>query len=381
MRPVFAFVAASLFVFAGLAGCLGGDEPAAEPVAPVEDPSAMETNATVDDGTTPMDADLGHMPHLHDYWMGKERVTIMDEEVEADQFEALFFTFFGIRSGTPGVGGTFFQPPEGALVYEGTGKMEIVATWSDPTITGAGIRYRTPASEEFSAVQALQPGAPLAIDVTPEMTDMPHDKESRWMFLLVPAQAGQTIVGNVHVRIDIIRVGDITLFPGHPELFQGQNTLVLFDGVATSSSQSFPARFAGAVTGNEQESGVRSSKVVPMETLSMTANVTITSTTSNVGSVSDLQFLYKPAGSFRWYRGDLLASDDAAGTYQFAWPVEMQETDSPYAKTSQWLFDLLIRTDPGTGQDLQGISDTQVDYTLQVVAYDSVVDGAEPRDE
>lgn len=369
---------AALLLSAAFAGCLGGDEapaPAADEVATND----TLPEAPVDDGTEEMETDLGHMPHLHDYWQGKERMNIMDADVQVDQFDAIAFTFFNTFRGTPGVGGTLFRLPEGSLVFEGTGKMEIVPSWSDATVTGAALRYRSPASESFSEPLPLVQGQPLVIDITPEMTDMPHDKESRWIFLLVPAQAGQAIVGKVHMRIDIVRVRDIALFPGHPELFHGEHTLTLFEGVASSSSQNFATRIAGFATDNEMESGVRSSKVVPMETLTMTANVTITSSTSNVGEVSNVTFLYKPAGSWRHRAAQVLAADATTGAYQFAWPVEMSETDSPYAKTSQWTFDLRIQTDPaGMGWETNGLADAKVDYELVIVAYDSLLDGVEP---
>lgn len=377
MRAPFSFSLALLLVFATLAGCMGtADEPA--PAAPVVEANATPTNATVDDGTTEMAPDLGHMPHLHDYWKGSERVTIMDDDITVDQFDAIGFTFFDLFMGTPGVGGTFFQLPEGSLVYEGTGRMEITASWTDATMMGVGLRYRSPTDEQFSEVQPLASGTPLAMEIAPAMTDMPHDKESRWMFLLVPAQPGGSVVGSLHMRVDILRVRDIELFPGHPELFGGEHTLVLFDGVAQSTSQNFATRIAGFATQNQQPSGVRSSKVVPMETQTMTANVTITSTTSNIGTVSDVDFLYKPAGSFRSLRAQVLNADPDAGVYQFAWPVEMQQTDSPYAETSQWAFDLLIHSETADGLPQRGLADAQVDYTLQVVAYDSLLDGVDP---
>lgn len=377
-RSLLSLPVTALLVATAFAGCMGNDgAPTEEPHVAAANESEL-SNVSVDDGTEEMDVDLGHMPHLHDYWQGKERVTIMDEDVEVDEFSAVFFTFIDVFRGTPGVGGTFFQFPEGSLVYEGTGQMEIIPTWSDPTVTGAGLRYRTPSSDSFTPVQSLAQGQPLVLDITPEMTDMPHDKESRWVFLLVPAQAGQAIVGNVHFHIDIIRMRDITLFPGHPELFHGANTLTLFDGAAKSSSQNFASQIVGFMTDNEQESGVRSSQVVPMETLSMTANVTITSATSNIGQVTDVDFLFKPAGSFRSQRAQVISADIEKGIYQFAWPVEMSETDSPYAKTSQWAFDLLIHSETANGFQHRRLADAQVDYQLQVVAYDSLLEGIEP---
>jgi hypothetical protein len=150
-----------------------------------------------------------------------------------------------------------------------------------------------------------------------------------------------------------------------------------------SSTQNFASTFVGFATDNMQESGVRSSKVVPMETLSMTANVTITSASASIGKVAKVDFLYHAAGGFGWDRAQVLFADAEAGVYQFAWPVEMGMTDSPYAEQSQWAFDLLIQTDAtGTGStSLRGVTDAQVDYDLVVVAYDSLLEGIEPLSE
>lgn len=375
----FALPVALLFMAAALSGCLGGDD---APAAIPEGEEVANESAAVDDGTTEMATDVGHMPHLHDYWQGRESVTVMDADVEVEPFTALAFTFFNARNGEPGVGGTFFTFPEGSLVYEGTGKMEITPTWTDATVSGAVLRYRSPGGSEFSAPQPLSQGQALVLDITPEMTDMPHDKESRWFFLLTAPQGG-ALVGKVHMRIDILRMRDIAEFPGHPELFGGAHTLTLFEGAATSSSQNVASMFLGFATDNMQESGVRSSKVVPMETLAMTANVTITSATANIGEVANVEFLYHAAGGFGWDVAQVLSADPATGVYQFGWPVEMTMTDSPYADESQWTFDLLIETDPtGTGSfGGRGIADAQVDYTLIVVAYDSLLEGIEPMSE
>lgn len=386
MRSSLSLLVAVAFLAVPFAGCLGDDAPAVEdaPAQSADTELAPEVNETVDDGMDEMPADIGHQPHMHDYWKGKERVTLMDEEIEVDPFTAMAFTFFDVVRGTPGVGGTFVELPDGAIVYEGTGQLEFTVSWTDATVTGMGLSHRSPADPQFGETQPLAQAQALVIPVTPEMCDMPHEKESRWAFLLVPAQAGQAIVGKIHVKVDIVRMRDIEQFPGHPELFGGAHTLTLFSGPASSSSQNFLVRGAGFLTDAEpQESGVASQKVVPMETMTMTANVTITSATSNVGQVSDVRFLYKPADSAGRYRiAQLVSEDPEAGVYQFAWPVEMRQTDSPYAKTSQWRFDLLISSDPtGQGMQTNGLADAKVDYELEVVAYDSLLEGVEPIEE
>jgi hypothetical protein len=376
-------LAGALVLGGAFAGCLD-DAPEEGPAETVPQATNQTANVTVDDGLAPMPEDIGHQPHMHDYWTGRERVTLMDDDVSSDPFTTAFFTFFNVVGAqTPGVGGTMVELPEGAIVYEGTGQLEMTVSWTDPTVTGMMVRYRSAASPDFSEPQAITKDATLAIDVTPEMSDMPHEKTSRWMFIF-SAGAGQAVAGTFHVKVDIVKMRDIEQFPGHPELFGGANTLVLFDGPAQSSQSGPATRLVQIASGGfTAQEGVPSAAVVPMETMSMTANVTITSATASVGKVTGAMFLYKPANTNRFMRANVLASNPDTGVYQFAWPVEMSETDSPYAESSQWAFDLRVTTDPtGLGnQQCGGCSDAQVDYTLTVVAYDAAVEGAEREED
>jgi hypothetical protein len=385
-RSTLAFLALLLVGAAGFSGCMdnGGDAPTPEAdAAAAQEQAAVDANATVDDGTAEMPKDLGAKPHAHDYWTGKERITLLDQDVQVDPFTAVFFSFVNVIGWqTPAVGGAFVQLPDGAIVFEGTGKLEFTATWSEPTMTGMTLRYRSAASTEFSEPVALGNGEILSLDVSPEMSDMPHEKTSRWTFLLSPG-SGQTMIGSFHAKVDIVKMRDIESFPGHPELFNGASTLTLYEGPATSSQTNFAVRAVTFVTagGGVEEEYVRPTAVVPMETMAMTANVTITSAAASVGKVNGAFLLVKPANSNGFRVPKMIASDPDAGTYQFAWLVDMEQTDSPYAKTSQWGFDLRVSTDPtGTGQQCGGCSDAQVDYTLVAVAYDAPVEGAEALD-
>lgn len=375
MRSRAAPLAGLLLLVAALSGCFGTESggPLVVPETNDSAAAASAANVTVDDGTTPMDADTGHAPHLHDYWTGRERVTLMDQEVTVDAQQAIPFTFFNAFMGTPGIGGTFVELPEGSIVFEGTGQLEFTVTWTDATVTGMALRYSSAASNDFSEPEPLASGTPLVIDVTPEMTDMPHEKTSRWGFLLTPGAAGQSMVGTFHVTVDIIRMRDIGLFPGHPELFGEANTLVLYSGPGESSQSNFATQTATFLTGGSfAEDGVASAKVVPMETLTMTANLTITDMSTSTGEVTEVWFMYRPADSWRYFRANLLEGDVASGVFRFAWPVEMEQTDSPYADTSQWRFDVRVGTQTtGIGPACDRCADVRVTYEVEIVAYDS----------
>lgn len=372
----FAFVAAALMLAGVFAGCLGssGDAPAKPASANLTNATS---NVTIDTGeSTNASGSMGQMAHMHDYWQSKERVTLMDADVSVPPQQAFMYTFVNVlRDHQPAVGGTAFRLPDGATVFEGTGRMEVTLTWTDPTIQGAALRVRTAASTAWSDAKPITSGSPLKIDVAPEMCDMPHEKTSRWGFQVVPAGAGSVIDGNLHVRVDIVRLRDISLFPGHPALFAGAHTMTLFDGPATSSHNGAATAIVDRLEtqGQDPEEGVAAQKVVPMETQWMTANVTITDSTATLGTVNNISFLYKPADSNGFRRANVTHSDMAKGVFSFSWPVAMRQTDSPYAKTSQWRFDLLIQTsDPaGLGGSCGGCSDATVNYKLVVVAYDT----------
>ena len=376
MRPI-APILAALLLSAAFAGCFGsesGDGLQDLPSATAQEDEGNLTNVSVDDGTTPMSVDAGHQPHIHDYWAGRERATLMDEAIKVDETRAVFFTFVNTVDGAPAVGGTFLELPDGAIVYEGTGQLEFTLSWTDATVTGAALRYQSAASTAFSEPQPLTNGEPLVIEVTPEMTDMPHGQTSRWAFVLQPAAAGQALYGTLQVRVEIVKMRDVSKFPGHPELFHGANTLQLFKGAARSSQDLFVKQIATFLTGGSNtDDSLLSEKVVPMETLSMTANVTITSVNAATGGeVSQVWFLYKPADTNGWFLANEVTADPATQTYQFAWPVEMEQTDSPYAETSQWRFMLRVGTEaPVFGGACGGCSDVQVDYEAEIVAYDS----------
>lgn len=381
-------VAVLLLLPAALAGCFSDEETAA-PIEPALNESASQdaANLTIDDGTVPMDEDIGHMPHIHDYWQGRERVTLMDEDLTTTERDTFGFTFMNLFGQKAAVGGKLFELPEGATVFEGTGQLDVTVSWSDPTVTGVSLRYQSPAQREFSEAIPLVSGTATTIEVAPEMTDMPHEKTSRWTFMLAPADSGQAMYGKIHVTVDIVRMRDVTKFPGHPELFGDANTLTLYSGPGRSSQQNFVLGIATFVTGGASDTdGVASEKVVPMETQTITANLTITSATANLGRVEDIQFLYRAADAWRFEEANLVSGDVETGIYQFAFPVTMEQTDSPYSETSQWRFDVRVGTQTtGVGGPCDRCADAEVEYTVDIVAYDSLLDIAgelpEPDDD
>lgn len=357
-----------------LAGCA---TPEAGPV-PTADPNgtalAGSPEASVDDGTKPMPADVGHMPHMHDYWEGRERVTLFDDTLDPTANEDPFMPLYRAFGG--GVGMHAWRLPDEKIVMEGTGQMDIAASWSDPAVTSLGVMWRVGASAEWSETVPLPNGETVTLEVTPAMTDMPHTSTSRWDFLFVPADSPGMLLGPFDLKVDIVKLRDIMLFPGHPELFEGKPEKLLHDLEHEHAEVSYPQRAPNVVTQGEfGEKTVTPANIVPMETLAMRVEVTILDATATPGEVTGIRFFYRGADTSYLGHPYVIplegSLDDGFLAYQF--PVTMEQTDSPYAKESQWLF-FVEPVTKFTGEpdepECGGCTDVSIRYHLKIVAYD-----------
>lgn len=360
-----------------LAGCAA---PEAEPAADDVDVNATgpDVEAPVDDGTRPMATDVGHMPHMHDYWEGKERVILFDDAIDASSSQDLFGMWVGAREGR--VGAMPWRLPDGATVMEGTGQMDLTATWEDPSVTSLAVSYRVGPGAEWSAPQPLANGELVSLAITPAMTDMPHMSTSRWEFLFTPADSPGSIIGTFELRIEIVKMRDIMLFPGHPELFDGKPEKVLHDRDHEHSEQSYVARVPNILLQGEfGEKTVAPDELVPMETKAMRVEVTIASASSTPGQVAEIRFFYRGADTSYMGHPTVLPMEGSLEqkflAYQF--PVEMEQTDSPYLNESQWLFfvEPAVRF-VGAEQEptMGGMTDVSIEYRLKVIAYDHDLD-------
>lgn len=368
-----------------MAGCASPDADDATPLeadangtAAAGDAALPPEEERVDDGTR---TDLGHMPHMHDYWKGKERVTLFDGTVEPSAIDENAFMTLIVQKEAR-VGGSFWFLPEGALVYEGTGQMDVTASWTDPRTTSVGVSFRTPESQEFGPLVPLPNGEPLTLDVTPAMTDMPHSKTSRWAFYFAPADAPGAALGPFELKVEVVKLRDISLFPAHPELFEGKPQKTLHDAAHQHSEVSYAKRVPNLLTAGEfGEKEVTPSQLVPMETQWMRVEVRIAEATASPGEVSDIRFFYKGADrNFISHPYTLPVEGSLADKWLvYEWPVTMEMTDTPYGEESQWRF-FVEPVTTFTGQDGEpdcgGCTDVSIAYSLKVVAYDHVPEGA-----
>lgn len=363
-----------------LAGCA---TPEADPVF-TADPNETSGEATpeggaaMDDGTKPMATDVGHMPHMHDYWAGKERVTLFEDTIDPTANDDPFMPLYGAPGGEVGL--HMWRLPDESIVMEGTGQMDLTASYSDPLVTAVAFRYRVGAASEWSEPIALPNGEAVTVEVTPAMTDMPHMKTSRWEFMFFPGTTPGVMMGPFDLKIEIVKMRDIMLFPGHPELFEGKPEKVLHDLDHEHTEVSYAKRAPNVVTqGGFGEKTVTPEQLVPMETLAMRIEVTIVEATATPGEVTDIRFFYRGADTS--YLGHPFviplegSIDDGLLVYQL--PVTMEQTDSPYSDASQWQF-FVEPVTKFTGDDSEpdcgGCTDVSIRYHLKVVAYDHELD-------
>lgn len=364
-----------------LAGCA---EPAAEdlPAEEAIDASGAPTATGAVRAAAGANAtDLGHMPHLHDYWLGKDRVTLFDDVIDPGANEDPFQNLLPLLvDKEPKAGRTLWRLPDGAIVYEGTGSMEITATWEDPLVTSLAVATRAGGAAEFGEPLPLPLGETVTIPITPDMTDMPHMSTSRWVFAWESADAPGAALGPFEVRIDIVRVDDVMMFPGHPELFEGKSEKVLHDKDHEHSEVSYAKRVPNLATqGDFGEKTVSPDKVVPMETQAMRVEVTILDATATPGIVTDIRFFYHGADTTFLGHPFVIPLEGslAEGLLVYQFPVTMEQTDTPYGDTSQWVFFVEPVTKfAGAEQepDCGGCTDVSIQYHLKVVAYDHVLD-------
>lgn len=371
-----AFAILAAFVLA--AGCLA-DEPAGTPAPPEANESAA---GAAEGGFVPLDESaLADRPHLHDYWEGRDRVTLFEGEVEPEAQPAventLVATFFDREPGR--LGGTFFLLPEGAIVFEGTGAMEVTVTATDPRVTGVAMRYRSAAGPDWSEDVPLPGGEAVAIDVAPAMTDMPHMSTSRWAFWFGADAAPGAVLGPFHVKIDVVRMRDVTMFPAHPQLFEGKSEKLLLDEDRRSTQVSYARRVPNLATeGQFGEHEFPPAEIVPMETKAIRVEVEVGSASASAGEVSEIRFFYRGADTYELARVMPTEGSMETGRWVFVIAeVAMEQVDSPYGEESQWRFLVEAATSlAGEDRTCGGCVDTDLQFRVRVTAFDHALDAA-----
>jgi hypothetical protein len=334
-----AVVAAFLILaLPALAGCM--QAPAAAPGVNQDSRSTPSQTGGMDmsamanmTNMSPNATNLGDRPHIHDYWLGRTRVVLASEDVKLSS-DYTFDNVFGFRDAS--VGGAYYLLPKGETVYEGTGKMDITVDWTDPGISGLSFVYMDPTMPDWSQAQVLTKGQPLEMTIKPSQTDLPHSGASRWQFYFKGAGSPSVAYGTFHLKIEIVRVGNLTLFPAHPNFFGGGTSLLIMDCDTTSNAPGFANQIADFVTNTKPQAQgftLPSGRIVPPETVLLTISITPKDTASQVRGIS---LAYRSTN--RTYDQAKEMESPTKGTFNFRVGVTPDDVDSYYANSSQWRF-------------------------------------------
>jgi hypothetical protein len=326
MRNVVAwsFLVSLAMLVSGCASGGGDGEEGAEPVL-ITDPSQNRTSP--DD-----------RPHLHDYWGGQDRLTVMD----ADQYIG-GITWYG-----PPIAVGSFRPESGDVVPQGAAWVNVTISWVDEADNNYAdpqlwVKSARDSETQFIGDVPGPEGATFAIPTTNDMNDLPHQVLSAWQFDLmmsggpnpvpnpVTGDTELTFTGTVSIVVTTDRGLEIPIYPGHPDRWNGATEIELLSESNTVNYIGDPttgtwACFIGCPVIHVPGDRI----VVPYD-----ASEVIVVLEFQFGAPAKLGLKYHAADSREYVEAELIS--DELNRREYVIPVGVGG-DGPYAIQSQWEF-------------------------------------------
>jgi hypothetical protein len=311
-----------LFISLALAGCFGGEPARPASVAPQGAVLVTKENdkETLANETFSMEA------HVHDYWGGKQRLVVMDEERDAGTtWDAPYWA-------------EVFLPADDAVVPQGTSSVEVTMEWTDGAqhyYTAPELWVRTAADNEAQLVGAIKSGDKLVVSTTLANADLPHQSISAWRFELRLHKSdlpSGMIVWTAHVKVHVeaVRGLELPVYPPHPDLWGGKRTLSILDddqpmGVWIKPLSSCLAQcdfpYAHPPNGT----------IVPFDAKGVDFQIQ-----KSADSATELGLRFHGADSRKWTEPTPISTDGGIVKYHVDLVPGMG--DSPYATQSVWEF-------------------------------------------
>lgn len=304
------------------AGCMGpdasGSTDASEPIIVMspDDYSYLANNST----------SLADREHVHDYWGGKTRLVVLDEEKEDGSSllnDPVIVTF----------------RPEKPIPL-GASHVDVQLAWTtdlDDYYLATELWVKTAAQEEVERVDVVESGTPVRVATTNAQNDIPHQGISSWEFQLRfygdrDAQWPLTFKqwdGTVSAHIEAVRGLDIPPFPAHPDLWQNGTALPLVTGYVFNETTAL----GPCLNCDSRLIRPDAHALVPPDA----SHVGVTLTVDHDAGIAanQIRLLYHGADSREWQEAPEVESDDTRTLYRI--PVQ-QNGDSPYAQSSLWEF-------------------------------------------
>jgi hypothetical protein len=341
-----------------LAGCIGAADDDFEPEPIVADNTSAEPNATLPDGrgesaglkeTNITEQGVGGMDHKHDYWKGKEQVVLFDGAVglfcppcmpdgEGTSPKSVAYLKLG-------------KLPDGsdddALVYEGADRVEMLFSTpslfegvAHPAPAALFVQYRSAADADWREPMPVTYGTPVSIDVTPQMTDMPHSTRSLWVFRISTDKPDYL---EAPLTITVFKGRDVVDWPGHPDFYAETDARVVMNQHVTthmSGLESFALYDSGGTWASPE-------KLISWGTKEIVVIANVTGASNAYGAEPTGFFLEAhdatiigPEITFGSRHSEIDDNNDLK-TYVFHLLVSEAGMDGPYQPSSRWGFRLM----------------------------------------
>lgn len=229
----------------------------------------------------------------------------------------------------------------GAKVPPGAGSIDVILTWTGDA-KEMGVRAYLLATRPVNNGTFLARGSGQTTHITffPNEADPGHQTFTNWAFFVYIPTSDLTTLG----QKPLIDVGDITVKavarrtvipfePGHPDLWQGGDRIVLFDNGATSSAAYFVPDAAAVFKPGK-------GLFVPGDAKRIEGTFRVDPATQNgVAQTYGLSYKASNIPSARWQENLVaIPLQGSFPTYTFSFEVPAGGTDQPYQTTSNFHF-------------------------------------------
>ena len=280
--------------------------------------------------------------HIHDYWQGQERMTILEYSEAANP------TSGGLIDSCDGWAEYVMLPADGFSVIQGTQFVEITMDWGDEPYDlyrEPELWVKTASMDQPQFVQEVTPGETVIFESTNDHNDLPHSLMSAWQFIwyVYPEEnAPDCFISHrseFSISVDIVKGLDIPLFPAHPDKWDGGNITemeVLFE-----DSTMFYSQGESGTCYNVQESDrclwdpwlLNDGSIIPYDTDNIIVHLDVQ---PNDGVPFTVDFGYHGADT---RTNTYLEPTRTEGTLRiYEIDVQRIQADGPYALQSLWEF-------------------------------------------
>lgn len=354
---------AALMLLAGCTGAVDESSVATTENATLDDVPAMpddrEGQFAAFNETKTLEEGVGGSMHDHDYWQGRDRVTLAD---------TVTWFFPCCYTTKPAAVTPLVDVPPGALVYEGAG--QVVVTISEPVRRFCGaflylydaegpvctdrasavpdpeggpggihLWVRDGMAAEAEDMGEIAWGTPFVIPIDdPRQTDMPHATNTLWDFQF---RGDDPALGTLRfqVKVEAVRhdARDIPEWPGHPDFYAEAPDRVVLVKPGAVTKENGPMVFVDPYGAPREFHAPEKLVSWGTRTVHVWANITNVKSDNPALEPSSWRLtFYNATGNLSVEQRE--EHDGAARDLHWTIPVTDEGMDNPYAPGSRWGF-------------------------------------------